>query len=137
VKKIKLIITAVAFAVSIAGVGVVQTSVFAAPADDVCDGIKATGGTCTGDGGNVDTLVKTIVQIISAVAGIVAVIMIIISGIKYITSGGDSTKITSAKNTLIYAIVGLVIVVLSQFIVHFVVNRATAVDKPPAAPAPK
>ena len=46
--------------------------------------------------------------------------MIIISGFKYVTAGGDSAKVGSAKNTLIYALVGLVIAALAQFIVHFV-----------------
>jgi hypothetical protein len=44
--------------------------------------------------------------------------------LRYITSGGDSTKVSGAKNTLIYAIIGLIIVALAQLIVHFVLGQA-------------
>jgi hypothetical protein len=60
--------------------------------------------------------------------------MLIFGGFKYITSGGDAGKITGAKNTILYAIVGLVIVALSQVIINFVLDRAiNASKKPPAA----
>ncbi len=72
----------------------------------------------------VDTIIKRVVDIFSVVVGIVAVIMIIIGGLKYITSGGDSGNITSAKNTILYAIVGLIVVVLAQVVVRFVLQRA-------------
>ena len=69
-------------------------------------------------------LAKKIVNIFSVIVGIIAVIMIIFGGFKYITSGGDSGNVSGAKNTLIYAIVGLIIVALAQFIVHFVLKTA-------------
>ena len=50
--------------------------------------------------------------------------MIIVGGLRYITSGGESSNISGAKTTIIYALVGLVIVALAQFIVHFVLNKA-------------
>jgi len=68
-------------------------------------------------------IVETVINIFSVVVGIVAVIMIIWGGFKYITSGGDSGNITSAKNTIIYAIIGLVIVALAQFFVQFVLEQ--------------
>lgn len=64
-----------------------------------------------------------IVNIFSLIIGIIAVIMIIVGGFRYITSGGSSEKIGGAKNTLIYAIIGLIIVALAQIIVHFVLNQ--------------
>jgi hypothetical protein len=51
--------------------------------------------------------------------------MIVWGGLRYITSGGDSNKLSSAKNTIIYALIGLIIVALSQFIVRFVLAKAT------------
>lgn len=69
-------------------------------------------------------LITNIVNIFSIIVGIVAVIMIIIGGFKYITSGGDSGNVTSAKNTILYAVIGLVIVALAQFIVRFVLAKA-------------
>jgi hypothetical protein len=49
--------------------------------------------------------------------------MIMVGGFKYVTSGGDGSKVSSAKSTIIYAIVGLVIVALSQGIVKLVLNK--------------
>ncbi|HSW66012.1 MAG TPA: pilin [Bacillota bacterium] len=71
----------------------------------------------------IQTIVTTIVNIFSIVVGIIAVIMIVVGGFKYITSGGDSGNITSAKNTIVYAVIGLVIVALAQFIVKFVLDK--------------
>ena len=68
------------------------------------------------------TLYK-ISMIMAVVSGVAAVIMIIVSGFKYITSGGDTQKTAAAKQTLIGAVVGLVIIVLAQTIITFVVNR--------------
>ena len=82
---------------------------------------------CTGDlstgTDQIQRIVTMVINIFSVVVGIVAVIMIIYGGFKYITSGGDSGNITSAKNTIVYAIIGLVVVALAQFIVKFVLDK--------------
>lgn len=89
--------------------------------------LTATSGTCqdntSGGTESVNKLITNVINIFSVVVGIIAVIMIIFGGFRYITSGGDSNNISSAKNTIIYAIIGLVIVVFAQFIVQFVLNR--------------
>ena len=69
------------------------------------------------------SVITTIINIFSIIVGIVAVIMIIFSGWKYMTSNGEPGNITSARNALTYAIVGLVIVALAQFIVKFVLQK--------------
>ena len=92
-------------------------------APDATCGTDATGGTA-----GIYNLAKKIVNIFSVIVGIIAVLMIIYGGFKYITSGGDSGNVSGAKNTLIYAIVGLVIVALAQFIVRFVLNTANGVS---------
>jgi hypothetical protein len=74
-------------------------------------------------------LIADIINIFSVIVGIVAVIMIIIGGFKYITSGGDSGNVTGAKNTILYAIIGLVIVALAQFIVKFVLSKSTGLTE--------
>lgn len=56
------------------------------------------------------------------IVGIVSVIMLIWGGVRYILSGGDNKKVTDAKNTILYAIIGLVIAILSFAIVNFVLN---------------
>lgn len=62
-------------------------------------------------------------NILSFLVGIAAVIIIIISGIKYMLSQGDSGKIQAAKNTIIYAAVGLVVVVISRSLIAFIVTK--------------
>jgi len=78
-----------------------------------------------GNDGDLSSTFRFIINVFSIIVGVVAVIMIIWGGFKYITSGGDSGKVTSAKNTIIYAIIGLIIVALSQFIVQFVLQKAS------------
>ena len=85
---------------------------------------------CTGINGctstvSLDNIIAAVLRILSVVAGIASVIMIMIAGFKYLTSGGDGGKISSAKNTLVYAIVGIIIVAFSQFIAQFVIRQAT------------
>lgn len=83
-------------------------------------------GACTADSeateDGVNSLITNIINIFSVIVGIIAVIMIIIGGLKYITSGGDSGNVTGAKNTILYAIIGLIIVALAQFIVRFILS---------------
>jgi len=69
--------------------------------------------------------IKNGVEVLSVVVGVVAVVMIMIAGFRYITSGGSSDKITSAKNTLMYALIGIIIVALAQVVVKFVLHTAT------------
>lgn len=71
----------------------------------------------------VNNIIEDVINIFSLVVGVVSVIMIIIGGLKYITSGGDSGNVSGAKNTILYAIVGLVVVALAQVIVRFVLTR--------------
>jgi hypothetical protein len=74
---------------------------------------------------SINNIVHTIVNLLSAVVGIVAVIMIIVGGFRYITSGGNDTSVTAAKNTILYAIIGLVIVALAQVLVRFTLSKLT------------
>jgi hypothetical protein len=72
---------------------------------------------------SINEMIATVINFLSWVVGVVAVIMIIIGGFRYITSGGDSTNVTGAKNTILYAIIGLIIVAFAQWIVRFVLER--------------
>jgi hypothetical protein len=95
------------------------------PKDEICKGVgAATGAGCT-SGISLTRVIRNVINIFSILIGVVAVIMIIVAGFKYVTSGGDSGSITSAKQTLVYAIVGLVVTALSQAIVRFVLDRVT------------
>jgi hypothetical protein len=90
--------------------------------DQVLVGTGAVGSDCSSTG--VGDTVSAIVSILSYIAGVAGIIMVMLSGFKYITSGGDSGKVAAAKNTLIYALIGLVIASLAQFLVHFVLTTA-------------
>lgn len=72
--------------------------------------------------GDLTTIVKTIINVIIGVVGFVAVIMMIVGGISFITSQGDAAKVTKARNTILYGIVGLVVAILAFAIVNFVLS---------------
>ncbi|MBQ1528574.1 hypothetical protein IIZ77_02930 [Candidatus Saccharibacteria bacterium] len=72
----------------------------------------------TGAGGVIDNITSTIL----AILGFIAVVMLIIGGVKYATSAGDAKAVTDAKNTILYALIGLIIAILSYAIVKFVVG---------------
>lgn len=71
-------------------------------------------------------LFRTIANVLLFVIGAISVIMLIIGGIRYTTSNGDQTAVTNAKNTIMYAIIGLVIAILSWALVDFVVGSLTS-----------
>ncbi len=108
----------------------------ATAAQEACDGIVAAGGTCDSGGakGAAGDIVLSVINVLSWVVGAVAVIMIIIGGLRYVISGGDSNGISGAKNTILYAIVGLVVVLFAQVIVAFVYKSATTAPATPVDP---
>ena len=82
-----------------------------------------------GDNGAFKQITNTVLYIV----GIIAVIMLIIGGIRYVISGGDSKKVTDAKNTVLYAIIGLVICFFSYAIVNFVITSLPSTENPAKA----
>ena len=76
-----------------------------------------------GDNGVFSRLTNTILLIV----GLISVIMLVYGGLRYILSGGDSKKVTDAKNTVLYAIIGLIISLLAFAIVNFVLNSVIGV----------
>lgn len=80
------------------------------------------------DPGNIPTtsaevVLNTALNSVYMVAGIVAVIVIIIAGYMYVTSQGDSSAVTKAKNAILYAVIGLVVIILAFAITWFVIGR--------------
>lgn len=69
-----------------------------------------------------ESLIKTIINTLLYVVGTLAVIMIIVAGIMYTTASGDASKITRAKNTLTYSIVGLLVAFLAFAIINWVLQ---------------
>lgn len=80
------------------------------------------GGTATGSG-HVNTLISNIINVFSAIIGAIAVIMLIYGGLQFGIGGNDPGKVGNARNTITYALVGLVVVGVAQFLVQFVLNR--------------
>lgn len=84
------------------------------------------GGACQQDNDaleRISGIIRRIVNLLSIIVGVVAVIMIIIGGFRYVTSGGSDASVTGAKNTILYAVIGLIIVALSQLLVNFVLSN--------------
>jgi amino acid transporter len=95
---------------------------FAATATDkVTEGIDNVGG--KDNTVPLDTFIANIINILLFVIGAVAVIMIIIGGIRYVTSNGDQAQVKGAKDTILYSIIGLVVAILAYAIVNFVVLK--------------
>lgn len=100
------------------------------PFSDACSGSAATqnSSVCNTDGstnpvsGN-DGIISKAINIFSFLTGAASVIMIIIGAIKYITAGGESSKVTSAKSTITYALIGVVVFLMSRAILTFVINK--------------
>jgi hypothetical protein len=69
------------------------------------------------------SIFTTVVNVLLFVIGAISVIMLIIGGIRYTISAGDSGAVTAAKNTIMYAIIGLVIAFLAFAIVNWVLGQ--------------
>lgn len=126
-KKLFLYFAAV---ISLAGFTIVpMTPVFAASKDDVCQGVgAASGGSgCTPTSGvtDINDVIRTGLRIFQSIVGLIAVIMMVTAGLRFITSSGDAAKVTSARNTLLYGAIGIVVVALSEVIIQFALNQAS------------
>jgi hypothetical protein len=93
----------------------------------VCSGLSEfSGSTCSKKtaGSSIDRTLALVLNLITAIAGLMAVFAIIIAGLRYVTSGGASDKTEQAKNTILYAVVGILIVAIAQIIVKFALHSA-------------
>lgn len=118
-------------ALAFSAFGVVATQ----PAYAVCDTSNPTltGGADCVQGTDVpttlvgdDSVFKDVTNVLLFIVGAIAVIMLIIGGIRYTTSNGDSNQVTAAKNTILYAIVGIIVAILAYAVVNFVIDAFVA-----------
>ena len=124
-KKIKLIIVALAVSLGISGAILAPTATYAActsAADCVQDGADKAGGKSSNTA-DPKEIIQTIVRILLFLIGAVSVIMIIIGGFRYVISQGDSGAVTSAKNTILYAVIGLIVAIFAWAIIDFVIDN--------------
>lgn len=135
-KKIKTYILALTLLCGLSAPAVIATPSFAlfeTAKEAACNGanLSTASAECGGDDPDaystattsLESTLERIINIVTIIVGIIAVIVIIINGLRMITSNGDSNNITAARNGVIYALVGLVIVALAQLIVRFVVSK--------------
>lgn len=76
-----------------------------------------------GGGDQFIPMMHTIINVIIFVVGIIAVIMIIVGGLRYVVSNGESAQLKAAKDTVMYSVIGLVVAILSFAIVNFVLQQ--------------
>ena len=70
-------------------------------------------------------IIAKVTNIVTIIAGIAAVIMIVISGLQFVLANGDANRVATARNTIIFSVVGLIVIVLARFIIEFVVGKIT------------
>ena len=92
------------------------------PSNALCAGYSKGEAAKSGDNALLDTIGK-IIDIMSYIAGILAVIMVIYGGILYVTSAGEPQKAANGRQTIIYSLIGAVVVVVSAQLVLFVLAR--------------
>lgn len=88
-----------------------------------CTGSNRNTAVCRSQGDRADNLIGNVVNILMFILGAVSTIMIIVGGLKYVTSNGDSNSIQSAKTTILYSVVGLVVAISASAIVSFVLGQ--------------
>jgi cytochrome bd-type quinol oxidase subunit 2 len=99
------------------GVGAVNVD----PLEGVCS--TSTSQVCASKDDTVSTTITNVINILLFIIGAISVIMIIVGGIMYAVSAGDATQTGRAKNTILYAIIGLVVAFLAYAIVNWVIDR--------------
>lgn len=119
-----LLVPVFALGVSFVAPALQPVDTYALTAREGADGARGTEqpAEVTGEGG----VFQTITNVLLFIIGAISVIMLIIGGIRYVVSGGDSSAVTSAKNTILYAIVGIIVALLAYALVNFVLSSFSA-----------
>jgi hypothetical protein len=107
------------------------------PVEQACNGAggnngtSGTGGaTCSSASGkNLSDVIVKVTNIIIFIVGAASVLMLIIGGFRYVLSGGDSAGVEGAKNTILYAIIGVIVAIMSYAIVNFVICNIEGICK--------
>lgn len=115
------------FAFGLSFVPSAQPTAFAQCTNDASGGLSAGASCAKGDDQQTDLfgdtgIFKTITNVLLFIIGAISVIMLIIGGIRYVVSGGDSGAVTAAKNTILYAVIGIVVALLAYALVNFVIG---------------
>lgn len=105
---------------------------YAAAQDSIKCGVNAAAGAAGSDctkspapSTDFTTLVTRIINIMSVLVGAIAVVMIVVAGFRFVASAGNETAVAAARKTILYAIIGLLVVAVAQALVHFVLKNVT------------
>lgn len=139
-KKIKEILGSALLVLGIGMLFVPSTSLAKVTIDDAnaenhkvaCDkkgGTVDGGGNCSEGGSDLASIFRTVANIMLFLVGAVAVIMLIVGGFRYVTSNGDQNSVTAAKNTIMYALIGIVVAFLAFAAVNFVTSQLENANK--------
>jgi len=99
------------------------------PFGGLCTGQAAKSTVCQTSNKGTDPLSTTggvihqVTQLVAIIAGSVAVIVIVVAGISYISANGDAEKIKKSKNAIIYSLVGLIVIIVGQALINFVISK--------------
>lgn len=119
-KKWKQVTLALAVVAGLGG-ALVPAPAHAISVFDQCNN-SADSAVCKSKGDNATSIVQSLINMLLYLLGAVAVIMIVVGGIRYATSGGDAAGIRAAKDTILYSVVGLVVAIMAYTIVNFVIR---------------
>ena len=114
--------------------GVFTPAVYAANGINICSEENQNSVYCQNKDkgeGQVNGIIKTIVEVLLMAVGAISIIMIVIGGILFALSSGDAQKAAKARSTILYAVVGLIVSIFASAIVNFVFD---GFNKPPAKP---
>ena len=121
-KQITLLSVPIVTNVLLLQASVIATSTINCDDSNIPEAVKAASG-CNGSGNELPNSIITIINSIIGVLSIVAVIFIIYGGVQYMTSAGDASKAKKAKDTILYACIGLIVCALAFAIVNFAINK--------------
>ena len=98
----------------------------AAACNNKAGGVNCLFGKYTEDGVQKDCVLNTVINFALYFIGAISVLMLIIGGVRYTMSGGNDKSVAAAKNTILYAVIGVVVALLAYAIVNFVLTTFTA-----------
>lgn len=123
-KRFKVLAATLAIATSLTAGGFMVTQPVAAAPVDVLNACNSQSNVCKGTNSNtLYNILKNIINVLLILIGIISVIMIVVGGIRYTTSAGDAGQTKSARDTVLYALVGLAIAVMSFALVNWVLGQ--------------
>ena len=102
-----------------------QTAKAAEPTDAACTGVAVTGVNCGEGEEGLTSTIQAVINILLYIVGAASVVMLVIGALRYVLSAGDAQAAASAKNTIIYAIIGIIVAVMAWVIADFVFEQVS------------